>query len=142
MNEFEDILKRTPLRQIPSEWRGKILEAALGTRAEAQFSAENLNSPPSLFAILKSQISSLLWPSPKAWAGLAAVWLVIIGINIGMGTSRQPVKEASSSQTKVTRMAILERQQEVSRLLDSFFPSVIQPLPGPRTDRRREIALA
>src|ERR1017187_941802 len=28
------------------------------------------------------QLSTLLWPHPTAWAGLAAVWLVILGVNL------------------------------------------------------------
>ena len=31
--------------------------------------------------LINFQLSTLLWPHPKAWAGLAAVWLVILAVN-------------------------------------------------------------
>ena len=33
---------------------------------------------------LKIFLSELLWPYPQAWAGLAAVWLVILTLNFAM----------------------------------------------------------
>ena len=57
MNDFEDRLRRTPLRMPPPEWRDQILAAP----AHRNWRAE-------------------LWPSLSAWAALAAVWLVLLAI--------------------------------------------------------------
>ena len=57
MNDFEDRLRRTPLRMPPSEWRDHVLAAP----AHRNWRAE-------------------LWPSLSAWAALAAVWLLLLAI--------------------------------------------------------------
>jgi hypothetical protein len=58
MNDFEDRLRRTPLRLPPSEWRDEVLLAASASR---NWRAE-------------------VWPSLSAWAALAAVWLFLLAI--------------------------------------------------------------
>jgi len=57
MNDFEDRLRRTPLRMAPSEWRDQVLASS----AHRNWRAE-------------------VWPSLSAWAALAAVWLLLFGI--------------------------------------------------------------
>ena len=74
--DLETRLQRRPLRQIPSEWRGDILSAA-----------ERASRPAprvSFLSTLNHQISILLWPHPKAWAGLAAVWILILAVDFSM----------------------------------------------------------
>ena len=56
MNDFEDRLRRTPLRLPPSEWRDEVLAPA------------------------RQNWRKELWPSLSAWAALAAVWLVLLAI--------------------------------------------------------------
>jgi hypothetical protein len=70
---FEQWLQRQPMRQIPSEWRDDILAAVPH--------ASPLKPRPSWFSTLNSQLSTLLWPCPQAWAGLAAVWMLVLVFN-------------------------------------------------------------
>jgi hypothetical protein len=58
MNDFEDRLRRTPLRTPPSEWRNEVVLAA---SAHRNWRAE-------------------IWPSLSAWGALAAVWLLLFAI--------------------------------------------------------------
>ncbi|PYK58897.1 MAG: hypothetical protein DME21_14645, partial [Verrucomicrobia bacterium] len=78
--DFEKQLQRQPLRKIPAEWRGEILDAA--RRAH-----EPQPSQPA------SWWRALLWPCPQAWAGLAAVWVLILALN---SVTREPARSARS----------------------------------------------
>jgi hypothetical protein len=81
MNELEKKLSRRPLKQIPAEWRGEILSAARDAKAAHP---ESRIPHRSFLSTLNHQLSALLWPHPKAWAGLAAVWIAIIALNLSM----------------------------------------------------------
>lgn len=73
--QFERRLSRQPLRQIPTEWRGEILTACrepkAGRRAQEPFTLSNF----------VARLSTIFWPHPKAWAGLAAAWILILTVN-------------------------------------------------------------
>ena len=81
MKEHEQLEKRLqhqPLRPVPPAWRDEILSAARGvetSRHASQVARHNY-----LTALIQ-QLSTLLWPHPRAWAGLAAVWVVICAMN-------------------------------------------------------------
>ena len=84
MNEetenFEQRLRRQSLRQIPGEWRAEILaaaEGAKGCRHSSPIARHWLST-------LNHQLSTFFWPHPKAWAGLAAVWIFIFALNFSM----------------------------------------------------------
>lgn len=72
-DDFEKRLSRQPLKQIPGAWRAEILAAA--SAAPASESCRRVR--PNLFSVLAQQCSAVLWPDPKAWTGLAAVWLMV-----------------------------------------------------------------
>src|SRR5215472_15522124 len=79
-DDFEKRLQRQPLRQIPPTWRDEILRTV----------AQNANRNPkpetgniSFLSSLNSKLSTILWPNPKAWAGLAAVWLALFVLHFG-----------------------------------------------------------
>jgi len=57
-----------------------------------------------------------LWPCPRAWAGLAAAWLVILGMNLAAG--KGPSRPASA-RLAVSRQELLElrRQQRMLAIL-------------------------
>src|SRR5205085_5150088 len=82
-DEFEQHLRRQALRQIPAEWRVEILSAARQPSAKDQAPqmAHDVPGQRDFLIMLRSKISNLLWPSPAAWAGLGAIWLVILGVN-------------------------------------------------------------
>jgi hypothetical protein len=93
MNELEQKLSRQPLKQIPAEWRVEILSAARD--AQAALPESRIPNRPFL-STLNHQLSALLWPHPKAWAGLAAVWITIIALNLSMRDHSETVASKSA----------------------------------------------
>jgi len=82
LEDFEQRLQRQALRQIPTGWRAEILSAARVVETpRCGVGQRNALSLPAILSILNRQLSSLLWPHPKAWAGLAAVWILIFAVD-------------------------------------------------------------
>jgi hypothetical protein len=118
-DDFEKRLQRQPLRPIPAEWREEILCAAReATRsAQASGSAQPTSGWRSALSALHSRLSGLLWPSPQAWAGLAAVWLIILAFDLTTsGPSRLVARSASPPSTQFV-MALLEEKRLLTELL-------------------------
>jgi len=117
-DDFEEQLERQPVRQIPGEWRGRILDTARRT-GDPQLAT--LNPQPS------SRLQELLWPSPRAWAGLAAVWAVVLALN---AATREPVSVAEAVHPSPPR-EVLMALREQRRL----FLELIEPSPPARQSR-------
>ncbi len=62
--DFEEYLRRQSIRPVPAHWRGEILRAARAQPAAPPWWRE------------------WLWPSPRAWAGLAAAWGLILLLTV------------------------------------------------------------
>ncbi|HTA30971.1 MAG TPA: hypothetical protein VK731_10820 [Candidatus Cybelea sp.] len=60
-SDFEKRLQEMPLREIPGLWKDRIMAAAQPQPAWWQ---------------------EWLWPNPRAWAGLAAAWAIILLLHI------------------------------------------------------------
>jgi len=131
MDDFEQRLKRQPLRQPPAGWRDEIL------RECRESTVESRRPERSFLSTLNHQLSTLLWPHPKAWAGLAAAWVVIAALNLSM---REPgpasVKKGSPSPET---MAELKRQRLLyAQLMGPNEQPVDRPktfVPQPRSGR-------
>ena len=81
MNEFEQRLHDQRPRQIPASWRNEILAKARAAEPEPSSIRHPASGIQYLASFISRLSSALLWPHPKAWAGLAAVWLVIGWLN-------------------------------------------------------------
>lgn len=138
MDDFEQRLQRQPLRQVPTAWREEILAAA---EAAGSPRLSTLESRP-----LSSWWRELLWPCPQAWAGLAAVWLVILAVNFSLRDETHTVARNSPPPSPELIMAL--RQQE--RLLTEMIgpretPATERPKPfqpQPRSELQNEIRIA
>jgi hypothetical protein len=64
MNDFERKLSQQPFRLPPPEWREAILAV-----------------PGNIVVPDIRTWRDWLWPSPKAWAALAAVWLIFLALS-------------------------------------------------------------
>ena len=126
-DDFEKRLQRQPVRPVPREWRGEILDAA---RRAGGHQPSPLNSQPT------SWWRELLWPCPQAWAGLAAAWVLILALN---AATREPVQVATARSTPPARevlMALKERRRLLAELAGS--PAQVEPqkplAPKPRSE--------
>ncbi len=100
-DEFEKRLKKQTFRAIPSEWRKEILKAVtIGESTEIG----GLRTKPSFWR-------QWLWPSPIAWGGVAAAWIVIIALN--MATPRPDGLsniDLATFQKEALRFLVAQRQ--------------------------------
>jgi hypothetical protein len=144
MNDnFEQKLQRQPLRQIPGEWREEILVAAAVNRRQAT-SCEvgrgftSAATRRSLLSILNAQLSTILWPHPTAWAGLAAVWMVILAVNFSVRDKAPAVAEKSAPPSPEVLVELKQQQRLLAELIGPRDPSDAdrsKPLaPWPRSE--------
>jgi hypothetical protein len=84
-------------------------------------------------AILRRAWLELIWPCRRAWASLAALWLVVLAANIQMKATSPSMPAARSAPTHEVAHAF----QEQRRILAELLPPV-KPLPihAPRPDAR------
>jgi hypothetical protein len=123
--DFEKQLERQPLRELPREWRSQILNAA--SRAG--------NST------LVEWFSTWLWPHPRAWAGLAAAWVVIFLLHF---TAPDEPRVAGNG-SPMTFQSFARMQQQnlmMAQLLGSLDsgdqPAAPPPPPKPRSEGPRQ----
>jgi hypothetical protein len=117
MDDFEQFLTSQPLRDVPPAWREEILATAATTTMARE------TPPPSAAG---PWWRAWLWPSPYAWAALAAAWLVIFGLNFAAQTGHNrdgPRGPALSDQQIYALLA--ERRQ-----LEEFYSQMNTP-PAP-----------
>lgn len=140
MEDFEQRLRRQPLRQVPSEWREEILVAAGMSRRKE--SVRELT----FAAVLKTRLRELLWPNPRAWAGLAAIWVVIVAVNFGT-RDKSPVvaSKAPPPSPEVITELRLQRRLLAELIGSRETQSAEQPKlfqPQPRGELSNEILMA
>jgi hypothetical protein len=147
-DDFEQRVQRQPLRQLPGEWRQEILSAAQPASLPHHASRITHQAPPSrsLLSTLNSQLSTLLWPHPTAWAGLAAAWVVILGINLTTRDAAMAVARHAAPVSPQVFMAFHEQERLLAELLGPReTPVAVRPKPGParpRSERRGGMMMA
>ena len=102
-DEFENQLRQVSMREIPADWRGKILKSA----EQPERLDDAMETEPK-----RSRWRDLLWPCPQAWAALACVWLVIIPLNMG-----RLIESTKTSRTTATNTEEMIRTFAQERLL-------------------------
>lgn len=159
MNDFEHRLQGEQPRQIPPTWREDILRQARAA-AETQETAATGARPPqtgwlrSAMAALRNHLTapgspslahSLLWPHPKAWATLAALWMAIGCLHwaskepAAPTLASNPVQPASRSSVELLCLAEqLRLQRELlgvspARPMDPVDRRKTQPTPKPHS---------
>src|SRR2546430_18777 len=98
LDDFEKRLQGQRMREIPSEWRNEILSAtrqATDIQPATRFTHHASRITYAL-STLNHHLSTILWPSPRAWAGLAAIWVIVLAVNHSVtGGSQQIAKHLS-----------------------------------------------
>ena len=125
-SEFEKKLRRQPVKEIPSAWRAEILAAA---SAEQTIRHSSSVIRPGWLSTLNSQLSTLLWPHPRAWAGLAAVWVFIFTLNFSTQDKSVMVAEKSSPPSPEVIVELRKQQR--------LFAELMEPREAPVADRAK-----
>ena len=130
LDDFEQRLRREPVKPIPSEWREQILTQARATQPETR------NSELGTASLLSVLWQRLVWPNPKAWAGLAAIWLVILGLNLASRDSA-PRTEARMEPAPNSELRRLLKEQE--QLYAELIERPLRPVAAPLANRPKRI---
>lgn len=137
MDAFEQRLQHQPLRQIPAAWREEILAGAQPISCPR---------PSTLDFRPAGWFSTLLWPCPLAWAGLAAVWLVIFAVNFSIRDESHAIARKSPPPSPEFIMALRQQERLLTELIGSRETPVAErpkPFqPQPRSELRNEILMA
>jgi len=129
-DDFEERLQRQPWRPLPPAWREEILGAA---QAAAKSALPASSAQADWRSLLRARLNALLWPHPKAWAGLVAVWIVVMGLNL---SSREAAAPGIAPQA-----ALPSRQmRELLRQQDQMLAELVGPVEKPLADRPRQAA--
>jgi len=108
LDPFEQRLNCQPLRQVPPEWREEILGAAArASRVEHH----------SFLSTLNSQLSTILWPHPVAWGGLAAVWILIFTVDFSVRDRTPSVAERYSPAPAEVVVELRQQQRLLAELM-------------------------
>ncbi len=145
--DFEKQLERQRVRPVPAAWRAEILQAANAeslapcARAEAVSPAPRASRlTPSFLSTIHARLSAILWPCPQAWAGLAAVWVVILAVNHFTLDKPEMLAGKSSPPSPEIMMVLQEQRRTLAKLIDSNDPPSAEPpkpfVPRPRGELR------
>lgn len=112
IEQFEGRLSRQPFRPVPAEWREEILAVA-GRESRVEGRAQKWIQPSSLV----SRLSSVLWPHPVAWAGLAAVWIFIFAVDFSTRDHAPAMAEKFSPPTIEVIIEVRQQQRLLAELI-------------------------
>jgi anti-sigma factor RsiW len=88
----------------------------------------------------------VIWPCRRIWAGLAAVWVVILAVNLSMRDNSQTMAMKSSPPSPEMIMAFQQQERLLAELIGPNETRNAEPpklsLPQPRSQRRIELSTA
>ncbi|HZF00598.1 MAG TPA: hypothetical protein VE344_01760 [Methylomirabilota bacterium] len=134
-DDFEQKLQRQSLRRIPGDWRGEILQ-----EGRACSPSEPCGAVPRPRPTLNwSWLSTIFWPHPKAWAGLAAIWIFIFAVNFSVRDKSPMIAEKISPPSPEMIVELKQQQRLFAELIgaNDLRDADRQKLffPRPRTER-------
>ncbi len=138
---FEDRLAQVPQRSVPAAWREEILSAARAASTPRRVSA---GAHPSFGGAL----IAMLWPHPRAWAGLAAAWLLILVLTVAGRDPRDLAQTEMARQARPPSPELRELLRQQEKLLaeltgrsDDVRPAAVRPSAAEPRSQRREDSL-
>jgi hypothetical protein len=103
-----------------------------------------------MLGAVANMLSTILWPSPRAWAGLAAVWIAILTVSLSAGHSTSSVRKASLAPAPDVAKAFKEQERLLVELIGNPYAPETKtterpfrrndPTSLPRSERREESA--
>ena len=141
-DDFEKTLQRQPIRQIPTEWRAEILQAA----RSAGDRLPTLEPRATWLSTLNQRLAAVLWPHPRAWAGLAAAWVLIFALHFAYRDRSPAIARVTAAPSSRLVIALREQNKLLVELIgrpevkeaDRPRPSA----PQPRSQRRELFLLS
>ena len=76
----------------------------------------------------------LIWPCRRAWAGMAALWVVMWGLNLGLADTQKADLSAPSASVSALFEALEEQRRVLAELIP---PASSQPAEPPRRNPQR-----
>ena len=141
-DQLEQRLRHQPVKSIPSAWREEIIAAAESARGSH---CSPRTTPLSLFSTLKQQLAALFYPHPKAWAGLAAVWVVIITLQIVSRDRTQVIAQQMPPPSPEVLMVLRQQRLLLAELVERpELRAAVRPKsapPQPRSERHSEFSI-
>jgi anti-sigma factor RsiW len=119
-----------PDQTLQTRWRKAVL-AATDHRPAPRFSFRTA---------LRMSWRELIRPSRHAWAAMAALWIVMAGINATQSGAQRNVSSARSSTTSTTLQVFEEQRRVLAELIPPIVSQPIEPprreYPHPRSQRK------
>jgi hypothetical protein len=131
---------------VPTEWRAEILQAETNAlAADVRRRMDEVNTAAQPIRLLTSAATNQawwrewLWPSPKAWAGLAAGWIAIAVLNVTGAPGGAEMAKQSPKPSLEAATTLAAQRRELARLLDNPADPAATPKPratppGPRSE--------
>ena len=132
--QFERRLSHQPLGQVPAEWRTEIVGRASSLSPSVKAKKIETGKMPVLLLICRD----LLWPHPRAWAGLAAVWIFIFVLNFSMRDTAPVMAERAAPPSPEVIVELKQQQRMLAELIgagQAREAEVPRFLPQPRSER-------
>jgi len=122
-SEFERRLQRQPPQTLPPAWRAEILAAAVQAAAARPQPRDSSQRP-----ILVDFLAQIFWPHPRAWAGLAALWLLIAALDFSAREPARPdlARRAPPAAPSPQLRQMLQQQEQM-------FAELLGPAEKPRS---------
>lgn len=110
-----------------------VRQKALAAVSGAATAKSRGDAGPDARPFLREVWLQLVWPSRRAWSGMAAVWVILLVANLGMKATGPGASLARSSQGQPLAQAVEEQR----RLLAELLPPPSPPALAPAAQRER-----
>ena len=83
-----------------------------------------------------------LWPSPRFYAGVAALWIVMLTVHFGFLREPTQVQAANNPPSSIVQSALAQQRRELAEMLGNIGPPGVAPatqskLVSPRSELRQ-----
>jgi hypothetical protein len=140
MNEekqFEQRLGRQPMKGVPPDWRTEILSAAQATELRPRIVIPKQPTPT-----LREELTALFWPHPKAWAGLATVWVGIMALHLFTGTEASRTVRVSMQPSPQVLVQLREQRRMFAELAGNpAVREVVRPKTAPNRPHTQRVEI-